>query len=211
VTAINRALRLSILVWMGMALTAESTSAQARVNTIVASDPATIRAWDATLDAMLRSGDLKVQSTDRDTLVPGRTITRLVQLHRGVPIIGADLTRQTDATGATVSIYGTTYSNIDIDITPTLSPEEAAAIVKTHSDVTLGRERMPALRVFLAGDSFRLVYSAEAFSIKGGTAYIIDALNGAILQETNAVQRQSANWSRKGASGYHEGSHANPF
>ena len=127
-TAINRALRLSILVWMGMALTAESTSAQARVNTIVASDPATIRAWDATLDAMVRSGDLKVQRTDRDTLVPGRTITRLVQLHRGVPIIGADLTRQTDATGATVSLYGTTYSNIDIDVTPTLSPEEAAAM-----------------------------------------------------------------------------------
>ena len=210
-TATTRALRLSILVWMGVALTALSASAQPRTNTIVASDPATIRTWDAYVDSMLRSGNLEVRRTDPDALVPGRIHTRLVQLHRGVPVIGAELTRQTDASGATVSIYGTTYSNIDIDVTPVLRPEDAAAIVSARSGVELGPAHAPVLLVFPAPDSFRLVYRAEAFSIKGGTAYIIDAVNGSILQETNAVHRQSASWSRKAASRYHEGSHANPF
>jgi thermolysin len=46
--------------------------------------------------------------------------------------------------------------------------------------------------VFPTDTGFRLVYRAAAFSIHGGTAYIIDATDGSILQETDAVERQSA-------------------
>ena len=190
--AAPRALFLSILGSTAFALIAVSASAQPRPTTIVASDPATIRTWDASVDAMLRSGDLEVRRTDSDTLVPGRTHTRLQQLHRGVPIIGAELTRQTDDIGATVSIFGTTYSDINIDVAAALTPEDAAAVVARRSGVQLGPSRMPVLRVFPTGDGFRLVYRATAFSVDGGTAYIIDATDGSILQETDAVERQSA-------------------
>jgi len=204
VPATHRALLTSVFGSIAVALAAVSASAQPRATTIVASDPATIRRWDADIDALLRSGDLAVRRTDIDTLVAGRTHTRLQQLHRGVPIIGAELTRQTDDIGATVSIYGTMYSGVNIDVTPVLSPDAAAAIVARRSGVELGPSRMPVLWVFPADDRFRLVYRATAFSINGGTAYIIDAGDGSILQETDAVERQSAVGTGTGVLGDHK-------
>jgi len=203
VPATHRALLTSVFGSIAVALAAVSASAQPRATTIVASDPVNIRRWDADIDALLRAGDLAVRRTDIDTLVAGRTHTRLQQLHRGVPIIGAELTRQTDDIGATVSIYGTMYSGVNIDVTPVLSPDAAAAIVARRSGVELGPSRMPALWVFPADDRFRLVYRATAFSINGGTAYIIDAGDGSILQETDAVERQSAVGTGTGVLGPH--------
>jgi Zn-dependent metalloprotease len=169
-----------------------SAAAQPRPTTIVASEPASIRAWDSGIDSMLRTGNLEVRRVDSDTLVNGRTHTRMRQLHRGVPVVGAELTRQTDDIGATVSIYGTTYPDIDIEVTPALSMEEAAAVVLQQSGVELGPSRMPTLCVFPTADGFRLAYRATAFSAEGGTAYVIDANDGSILHQTDAVERQSA-------------------
>ena len=167
-------------------------AAQPRPTTIVASEPSTIRAWDSGIDSMLRTGNLEVRRVDADTLVSGRTHTRMRQLYRGVPVVGAELTRQTDDIGATVSIYGTTYPDINIEVSPALSVEDAAAIVLLQSGVELGPTRMPTLCVFPTANGFRLAYRASALSAEGGTAYVIDASDGSILQETDAVERQSA-------------------
>ena len=62
--------------------------------------------------------------------------------------------------GVAVSILGTVYSNLDVDTTATITPEEAGEIVESRSGATLGSE-LPALTVYpIAFGQFTLVYLA---------------------------------------------------
>ncbi|MEQ1728525.1 MAG: M4 family metallopeptidase [Vicinamibacterales bacterium] len=187
-----RPLLASICTLLGVASTVSPAFAQPRPTAALASEPASIRLWDATVDTMLRSGDLELRHAEADTLLSGRTHVRLQQLHRGVPVYGASLTRQTDDIGATLSIFGTTYSSIDVDARPVLTVDEAAAIVAARSGVHLGPERLPTLVVLPVEDGFRLAYRASAFTAEGGTEFFIDARDGAMLEELDAAHRQSA-------------------
>jgi bacillolysin len=187
----SRALIPALLV--ATVLTAQGVAfAQPRQTMVLASDQAGIRVWDSNVDAMLRSGDLEVRRAETDTLVKGRTHTRLQQYYRGVPVLGAELTRQTNDLGTTISIFGSTYSDIDVDVAPALSVDDAAAVVAAQGGVELGPSRLPTLCIFPSTGGYRLAYQATAFWADGGTAYIIDALDGSILQQTNALQQQSA-------------------
>jgi bacillolysin len=178
-----------------------STVAQSRLTTVVASDPVSIRAWDRTVDGMLRSGDLEIRRADTDTLVSGRTHSRIQQFFRGVPVYGAELTRQTDEIGATVSIFGNAYDDIALDVTPELSVADAAQLVRARTGVELGPSHMPTLCIFPADGGYRLAYKATAFSADGGSDLVIDANNGSIIQETDALQRQAAVGSGTGVLG----------
>src|SRR5207247_2099987 len=84
----------------------------------------TLRTFDAQVDQMLRTRDLRVREAMRDADLPGRRHERLDQYHRGVRIIGGDLTRQIASDG-TVSVFGMLHSGIDIDTAPRLSADEA--------------------------------------------------------------------------------------
>ncbi len=187
-----RALTSSIVTLLAVASTTAPALAQPRRSAALAADPSSIRAWDATVDAMLRGGDLEVRHAEADTLLSGRTHVRLQQFHRGVPVYGAVLTRQTDDIGATLSIFGTTYSGIDVDVRPVLTVTDAAAVVAARTGVDLGPERPPTLVVLPVEDGFRLVYRASVFTAEGGTELFIDARDGAVLEELDAAQRQSA-------------------
>jgi Zn-dependent metalloprotease len=70
--------------------------------------------------------------------------------------------------------------------------DDATAIVTQASGVALGPSRLPTLCVFPTGDGFRLAYRATAFTTSGAIAYVIDAQDGTVLQQTDALQRQSA-------------------
>ena len=54
---------------------------------------------------------------------------RLGQYYEDVPVFGGDIARQLDR-GLTVSIYGTAYTDIDLDTTAALSHEEATGSSK---------------------------------------------------------------------------------
>src|SRR5262245_23158493 len=99
----------AFIVWLP-----RTVHAQMRASSIQATDATAIRAWDSTIDRMVRAGELRVRRTDDDTLVPGRTHERLSQVYRGVPVYGGGLTRQTD-NGLTVSIFGTIYENVALE------------------------------------------------------------------------------------------------
>jgi thermolysin len=171
---------------------APDAHAQAHPLTIVAADAASLRTWDPQVDAMLRSGDLELRRADADTLVRGRTHSRLQQVYRGVPVYGAEVTRQTDERGATVSVFGTTYPDIDIDVAPTLGVGDAVRVLAERSGVELGASRLPTLCIFPTGSGYRLAYRATTFTAEGGTAWIIDAQDGTVLQQTDALERQAA-------------------
>jgi len=165
--------------------------AQIRASSIQAMDAAAIRQWDSTIDRMVRSGELRVRRTDEDTLVAGRTHERLSQVYKGVPVYGGELTRQTD-NGLTVSLFGTIYNNVALDVTPQLTSDDAAAVIKRESGVEIGGTKMPSLLILPEDSAYRLVYRASAFSARGGAEYFIDANTGAIVRTLDAMRRQSA-------------------
>lgn len=95
---------------------------------VAAIEPADVRLWDTYVDRLARSGEVHVVARRPDTIVPGRTHERLQQFHRGVPIFGGDLTRQTMG-GVTVSIFGSIHSGVNVSTAPAVSSDEAQAIV----------------------------------------------------------------------------------
>jgi len=183
------------VVWLPRAV-----HAQLRAASVQATDSAAIRDWDSRIDRMVRGGELQVRRTDDDTLLPGRAHEHLSQVYKGVAVYGGGLTRQTD-NGLTVSMFGTIYENVTLDVTPKLTAADAAAIVKRESGVELGGTKMPALLILPEDAGYRLVYRAAAFTAGGGTEYFIDANSGAIVRTLDAIQRQSAIGSGTGVLG----------
>lgn len=165
---------------------------QPRRMAIQATSPGEIRAWDRTVDDALATGALVVSRTDEDTLVDGRTHVRLRQLHRGVPVLGASLTRQVDDTGTTVSLFGSTYDGITIDVTPAFDAEGAAAIVAMASGTAPGPDHMPTLCIFPDDEGYRLAYRSTIFTAEGATTFIVDAKTGSVLRESDGLRAQSA-------------------
>ena len=58
-SAPNRASFATLLATVALTFAAHAVSAQPQLTTVVASDAASIRAWDTRVDAMLRSGELQ--------------------------------------------------------------------------------------------------------------------------------------------------------
>lgn len=158
--------------------------------TMLAAAGAALRSWDPAVDRMTRDGALQRRRLDADPLVPARSHERLDQYYRGVRVYGADLARQTDA-GSTVSIFGTVYDDLDLDVTPAIDPDRAAALVMADLGVELGPQRLPTLMILPQAGRARLVYHATAFSDAGGFEYFIDARSGEIITKRDAIRRQS--------------------
>ena len=75
---------------------------------------------------MARGGQLAMRLEREDTLMPGRRHARFTQMVNGVPVYGADVARQIDEKGLTVSIFGTVYEGIDISTEPASTPTAPA-------------------------------------------------------------------------------------
>ncbi len=90
---------------------------------------AVIRA-NALLDEWIRNDELVLRSAQPDRKLPGRIHEYFAQVHRGVPVLGAGLARQS-AGDMPVSVFGTTFADIDIDTDPSLDAE--AALVRMEA------------------------------------------------------------------------------
>src|SRR5262245_15073675 len=73
--------------------------------TATSANLADLRQWDARVDAMTRSGDLRMRESTADPLVPGRVHERLDQYYRGIRVWGGDLARQSER-GVSISVFG---------------------------------------------------------------------------------------------------------
>jgi bacillolysin len=165
--------------------------AQLGATTIAATDGSSLRSWDSSVDAMLRSGELRPRRIDPDAQLAGRTHERMEQFFKGVRVRGGDVVRQVDG-GLTLSIFGTIFPDVSLDVTPKLSVQQAAAIVKRESGIDLPAARLPTLLILPQDDGYRLVYTATAVTANGAFEYFIDAASGAIVMTLDAAQRQSA-------------------
>ena len=154
---------------------------------------AALRQWDATVTAGARAGDLRRRSVRADTLLPGRSHERYDQYERGVRVYGGDVTRQVDARGQAVSIFGTLYNGIAIPVAPTLSQAAAKQRIEALGGATLGDTRQPELLILpVAGGAYTLTWYERIFSPSTATltAYFLDAHTGAVVKARNDLKKQ---------------------
>ncbi len=181
---------------LGAALLAPSPPLRgqgARLQQITAVAPAELRAWDSQVDRMIRSQELQLRLDREDTLMAGRRHTRLAQMVNGVPVYGADVARQTDEKGLTISIFGNVYEGIDISTTPALSSDRVRTLIAERTGVELGPAREPRLTILPREDgAFTLVYTARVATPEDLTLYFIDAHTGAVVAQRSDAKRQEA-------------------
>ena len=163
-----------------------------RVNLLGAQSAAERRALTSRVDAMLRSGELRVRQTRDDALVPGRTHERADQYYRGVRVFGADIARQLE-NGLTQSLFGTLYDGIDIDPSPALDADGARAALSAR----IGRpidDQIPAELVVLPRDSGEYVLTWRLrVTGRGDTRmYFVDARTGAAVLDYSDRKKQTA-------------------
>ncbi len=148
-----------------------------------------LRQWDATVDAMSRTGELVVVSRQDDRSLPGRSHEYLAQFHEGVQVHGGGVSRQLDQ-GVTVSLFGTLYTDIDIDTAPGLNAADAAGRLVQRTGAALVDRLATDLAVLpLLGGSYELTYS---LTLEDGYTYYVSAADGAVVHREAAFREQSA-------------------
>ena len=150
--------------------------------TLAATTPRELREADAFVDRLARAGDLQLTQFYRDFHLPGRTHQRMAQYHRGVPVFGADITRQFGA-GLSQSVFGTVYRGIDIDSTPTQSVRQAQTAIEAIAGRSLNPNATPQLTVLPIDDEFVLTYQARVFTGNDLRRVFIDAHTGDLVLE----------------------------
>ncbi len=160
-----------------------------------------VAGWDARIQALQSTGDLRLRQARADTLVPGRRHVRFVQLHFGVRVFGGELVRQSDSAGA-LSVFGALYEGIDDDTRPTLSGEQARAIVRTPGAPRLLVSRAPELVVLPEkGGGYSLCWMFREWTTDDLVLFFVDARDGRVRLRLSDLKTQSAVGLGKGVLG----------
>jgi len=165
-----------------------------RAARVEASSGERLREWSGRVERLLAAGELAVRLTRDDTMIPGRRHERLAQLHRGVPVFGGELTRQSDAAGA-LTVFGTLYEGIDVEVAPRLSLADVEARLAARGGRPFGSRGGPELVVLpLEEGGYRLAYRVRAFFEKSLDVrqVFLDAATGDVLREYSDIQKQAA-------------------
>jgi bacillolysin len=156
-----------------------------------AARPRVLRQSDAVVDGMIGTGELRTSRLAQDTVLPGRQHERLDQYYRGVRVFGANVVRQT-ADGQTVSVLSSLYTNIGIDPSPTLTPEDVKAIVQRLSADRLPDPTPELVVLPLEPEGFQLTYRVRVKTGFDRIVYFIDANTGAVVHQYSDLQSQAA-------------------
>jgi bacillolysin len=142
------------------------------------------------VEAMIADGRATRVHQEQDPLLEDRRHERLQQLHRGVRVFGADVTRQTQE-GRVVSVFGGVHDGIDVNATPAVSAAAAKAVVEGLAGAASGRT--PELVVLpLDGNRYRLAWSLRVFNAAMRRVnYFVDAHTGELLQSLDETMTQS--------------------
>lgn len=160
-----------------LAVTSEATEIR-----FTSDSPRQASAASAQVDSLLQDGRLVLQSAaEVDEL--GHRHERLVQHHRGVPVWGSGLTRQTDARG-TVSVFGTLFDGIG-------PLDDKAAVSANGARVIAGGlvQGEPELYIFPTADGlFSLAWRVRSWIDNDLQALFIDARTGLVLHHYSDLQ-----------------------
>jgi thermolysin len=128
-------------------------------------------------------------------MLAGRRHERLEQLHRGVPVWGGEIARQSDDAG-TLTVFGTIYEGIEIETRPTLGePAGRRAVVAAGGGGGLFPDEVE-LVVLPRGEGDDLAYSlawrGRVLKMPGVRMIFVDAHTGETLLDYSDFQTQSA-------------------
>ena len=181
--------------WMVVASRAiiHGQSSVARITATANGDLRDLRAWDIRTERMIRDGELQLRLERQDTLLAGRMHERYAQFYQGVPVFGADIARQIDDTGVTISIFGVLYEGIDLDVTPRLAAADAKQLIENRAGAEVDPQRLPQLVILPKDDgSYALTYREEVFLGGDSVVYFIDARTGEAVFQYSNLQTQAA-------------------
>jgi thermolysin len=192
------------VVALGTFVAAQAPPPAARSTGIVAATaqtPTVLRAWDATVDAMRRSGDLVLRRARADTLMQGRVHERFDQYVNGVRVVGGQVTRQL-AGGVTESIFGELQAVGTLPARPAVSETQARSILTGMARPDTPPNR-PLELVIVRRDDGRhaLAYSTHVRTAGGWMQVYLDAQNGAVIRQYNDLQTQAAIGTGRGVLG----------
>jgi hypothetical protein len=150
-----------------------------KVVTISTSNEGSLAEWDRKVSQLLHRGDLKL----REEKPSGDGKMReewFVQVHKGVPVLGTEVWRQTEGKKP-IAIEGAIYPSITLNPKPKLSPEEARVVFISLANGSPGPSQPPALVILPQPDRFALVYQARVLTGADLTLYSIDASTGEVV------------------------------
>ena len=158
-----------------------------------ATDSLAVRQAESVLDQLVRAGDLELFRREADRLLPGRTHERLAQHYQGIPVYGADVTRQLSGE-RTRSVFGVLYEDIDLDTAPAVAVEIAQAVIEGLAGAPMNPGVHPELTVLpLDVGGYVLAYIGRVFTGTDLRVYFIDAHRGALVLEFSGLFRQEEN------------------
>jgi len=164
-------------------------------------DALALASWDRQVREMERGGLLRLRRSTPDTLLPGRLHERLAQQHRGVPVWGGEIVRQT-RDGETLSIFGVVHEVIDLDVTPVVGADAAAALVADAHGVAPSPRFRPELGVLpLETGGYALAWRVRVFTGSDLIEAFVDAVSGGVLSEQSALRTTTAVGLGKGVYG----------
>jgi len=169
-----------------------------RTFAVAAGDASGVVRLDSLISARTRTGELALVSAQPDRQLPGRVHEYFGQLHRGVPVYGAGVTRQR-SDGATVSAFGTVFDEIDVDVAPTLGEEAALARLEQVARAAPATTDPPRLAI-LPDPMGRLVLTWSA-PMRDLRTWFIDAHGGDFVHRIDHVHAESAVGSGSGITG----------
>lgn len=176
-------------VWLAtIPVRTQSGTGLTRLSAVAATD---VRDWDNRLIRMERDGMLKSRRSDPDTMLPGRTHERLDQYYSGIPVWGGEALRQTDSQGTAVTVFGSLYSGFSLDVTPTLTPADAAKVFERATGHQPSAGLQPALWILPKDEGAVLVYLATEFTGTELPVLFINAKTGVVEQRYDNLQRQT--------------------
>ena len=123
-----------------------------------------------------------------DAMMAGRTHQRLQQYYKGVPVAGAEVTRQLDG-GVTVSLFGLVHAGIRLDAVPALGADEAGRVAARTTGGRMAAGQSPELVILPLDDGrYALAWHAETRSAADVRACFVDAASGRVLLDYSMLK-----------------------
>jgi len=178
---------------MGM-MQGPATEPRPRMSAVAATSRAAISEWDQKIGALVGRGELRVRDTMEDTMLAGRTHTRLEQLYKGVPVWGGEIVRQDDAAG-TLTVFGNLYEGIELETRPAVSQAAARRVLEgSHPGARIFPDEVDLMILPVTeGDTvtFALAWRAQVLTGVDARVIFVDAQTGAIRLDYTDRDKQA--------------------
>src|SRR5262249_49912567 len=150
--------------------------------------PSELRIADQHVDQLIRSRDLRIRETVRDTMMPDRVHERFDQYVRGVRIVGGDLMRQ-GARDGTISVFAVLHAGVDLDVNPRLTGADARIAIRRAVSGE-PRDADPELVVLPMSDGYHLAYFGQAVTDVEVVDAFVDANDGHLLRQYSEFESE---------------------